>query len=237
VGEHVCVVTTNFPIGNPCIHGRWEHVRHMQSGTQGNFHARFYDTLECACLDTNLTKVVSAFGYTNLVYGPGTTVDGLCNPNDNASGPQPRPAPSNKIAFSGVGDYAETKGQRVPVSVLFRIDIEDRSEPGGSKPKGGKPPPDRNRTRIWILTPTELAQLHSGSGADPYLLSFRNAISACNGIDVQDGASVPNGAAAFGVRKPDIDDGGELSRGNYQLHPAINQCDPNNPTGPGLAKP
>jgi hypothetical protein len=48
---------------------------------------------------------------------------------------------------------------------------------------------------------------------------------------------VTNGAPAFGVRAPDIDDGGELDRGNYQIHPSIMSCNPNNPTGPGLAKP
>jgi len=239
VGDHICVVTADFPIGNPCIHGRWTHVRHQQGGNEGNFHARFYDTLECACLDTNLTPVVVTIGqqtYTNLVYGPGTTVDTVCNPDDRASGPLPRPAPSNKIVFTGIGDYAETQGRRTPVSVLFRVDVEDRSEPGGSHPKGGTPPPDRNRTRIWILTQSELAQLH-GAGPDPLLLNFRNAISACNGIDVQDGATVPNGTAAFGVRAPNIDDGGELTRGNYQIHPSIKDCDPFNPTGPGLANP
>ena len=245
VGDAICIVTSQFPIGNPCIHGRWTHVRHMQGGLEGNFHARFYDTLQCACLDTNLTPVpailsgvdgASAQTYTNLVYGPGTTVDSVCNPGDRIAGPEPSPAPANKIVFTGVGDYALTQGNRVPISVLFRVDVEDRGEPGGSHPGGGKPPPDRNRTRIWILTPTELTELRGG-GADPLLLNFRNAISACNGINVQDGASVTNGAPAFGVRQPDIDDGGELDRGNYQIHPTIMNCDPNNPVGPGLAKP
>ena len=245
VGDRICVVTSQFPIGNPCIHGRWTHVRHMQGGLEGNFHARFYDTLQCACLDTSVTSATvtisgidgaAAQTYINLVYGPGTTVDAVCNPGNKIAGPEASPAPANKIVFTGVGDYALTQGNRVPVSVLFRVDIEDRGEPGGSHPLGGKPPPDRNRTRIWILTPAELQELR-GSGPDTLLLNFRNAISACNGIDVQDGASVTNGAPAFGVRAPDIDDGGELDRGNYQIHPSILNCDPNNPVGPGLAKP
>src|SRR5262249_5923771 len=147
--------------------------------------------------------------------GPGTSEDDVCG--DRLVGPTPPAAPANKIVFTGIGDYAETKGRRVPVSVLFRIDIEDRGEPGGSHPKGGKAPPDRDRTRIWILTPTELARLHNGSDL---LLDFRNAISACNGINVQDGASVVNGQAAFGVRPPDIDDGGECLHGNLQIHPS-----------------
>ena len=64
----------------------------------------------------------------------------------------------------------------------------------------------------------------NGSGPDNYLINFRNAIAACNGLFVRDGADVPNGTAAFGVRGPDIDDGGELQRGNHQIHPAVKPC-------------
>jgi hypothetical protein len=244
VGERICEVTEDFFLGNPCIHGRWTHVRHQQGGLRGNFHARYYDTLECACLDTSLTPTnVTVAGvngapnqsYVNLVYGPGTVVNGRCNPGDRVAGPEPRKSPANKIVFTGVGDWADPNGRRASRATLFRVDIEDRSEPGGSHPKGGTPPPDRYRIRIWVLSDLELNQL-SGSGPDRYLLNFRNAISACNGIDVQDGATVPNGAPAFGVRAPDIDDGGELERGNHQIHPSIKECDPFNPTGPGLPK-
>ena len=154
--------------------------------------------------------------------------------------------------FTGVGDYALTKGQRTPRSVLFRVDIEDRSEPGGSHPKGSVPPADRYRIRIWILTTAELNALQGkpSSVPDQYLINFRNAISACNGTSYRDGVSsaiqpppnscgsgtitFPGGAV---VRAPDIDDGGELERGNHQIHPMIMQCDPANPKGPGLANP
>jgi hypothetical protein len=71
VGNKICTVTEDFYLGNPCIHGRWTHVRHQQGGLRGNFHARYYDTLDCACLDTNTTTQASGFGYNNLVYGPG----------------------------------------------------------------------------------------------------------------------------------------------------------------------
>jgi hypothetical protein len=223
VGNHVCVVTPAFLSGNPCIHGRWEHVRHMKGGLRGNFHARIYDTLECACLDTNVGP--------GGVYGNGTVTGKVCNPDNKAAGPLPRPAPANKIVFTGIGDYALTNGRRTPRSVLFRVDLEDRSEPGGSHPGGAKPPADRYRLRIWILSPTELARLKNPNDG---MLDFRNAISACNGINVRDGVDVPNGTAVFGQRAPDIDDGGELERGNHQVHPAIKNCDPFNPTGPGL---
>jgi hypothetical protein len=229
VGARICTVTTNFTLGNPCIHGRWTHVRHMQGGLEGNFHARFYDTLECACLDTNVGP--------GGVYGAGTVIDGICNPDDHkVAGPQPRPAPANKIVFTGVGDWADPNGRRAPRSTLFRVDIEDRSEPGGSHPKGAVPPADRYRIRIWVLSESETAQLN-GAGPDKWLLNFRNAISACNGTNVRDGADVDNGIAVFGVRAPDIDDGGELERGNHQIHPSIMACDPFNPVGPGLPKP
>jgi hypothetical protein len=93
--------------------------------------------------------------------------------------------------------------------------------------------PDRYRIRIWVLSNQELAQLRGDKG-DRYLLDFRNVISACIGLNVQDGATVPNGTAAFGVRAPDIDDGGELEHGNHQIHPTIMSCDPSNLSGPGL---
>ena len=237
VGDRICVVTTNFTLGNPCIHGRWTHVRHVQGGLEGNFHARFFDTLDCACLDTNVGP--------GGVYGPGTVVGGLCNPGDRVAGPEPRPAPANKIVFTGVGDWADPNGRRAPRATLFRVDIEDRSEPGGSHPKGGTPPPDRYRIRIWVLSDSELAQLN-GSGPDRWLINFRNCISACNGLNVRDGVDIANTCGGQGtitfsggcpVRNPDIDDGGELERGNHQIHPSIKDCDPFNPTGPGLANP
>jgi hypothetical protein len=215
LGQANCTVTSRNQGGNPCIHGRWTHVRHAQGGSQGNFHARLFDTMACSCLDTNL----GAGG----AYGPGTVVNAVCNPNDTTAGPAPRRAPANKIAFTGIGDWADGKGGRVPQSVLFRVDLEDRGEPGGSHAHGGVAPADRYRIRIWVLSEDELIQFH-GSGADPHLINFRNAISACHGINVRDGEDVPNGTAVFGVRPPDIDDGGELQRGNVQIHPMIKNC-------------
>jgi hypothetical protein len=168
----------------------------------------------------------------------GTVTDGTCG-NRNI-GPLPRSAPANKIVFTGVGDWADPNGRRAPRSTLFRVDIEDRGEPGnahalGSNGKEGRVP-DRYRIRIWVLSDSELAQLkgRNAPGDDRYLLDFRNAIAACNGLNVQDGATVANGAAAFGVRAPNVDDGGELLHGNHQIHPSIKDCNPLDPTGPGL---
>jgi hypothetical protein len=236
VGISNCVVTLANYRGNPCIQGRWTHVRHAQKGEEGNFHAHVFDTLDCACLDTTLNPVTCQ-------YGPGTLSHGICNGQNASAGPYPPRAGANKIAFTGVGDWSCETGGRKPRACLFRVDIEDRGEPGNSRAlsqKSGRTP-DRYRIRIWVLTDAELAELN-GSGADPYLLHFRNCISACNGIGYQDGVcgarscsgSDCNGSATTGtitfpggcpVRSPNVDDGGELQRGNEQIHPMIKSCD------------
>jgi len=171
--------------------------------------------MDSVCLSTNLGP--------GGVYGAGTITYGECNAGDRLSGPEPRKASANKIVFTGVGDWADSSGPRGPRTVLFRVDIEDRGEPGGSHPNGSSPPPDRYRIRIWILSNSELDELNGG-GSDSYLLGFRNAISACSGTNFRDGGDVPNGTAVFGVRPPDVDDGGELQRGNHQIHPTIKSC-------------
>ena len=38
------------------------------------------------------------------------------------------------------------------------------------------------------------------------------------------GNAVPLGTPVFGVRRPDVDDGGELQHGNHQIHPQIKLC-------------
>jgi uncharacterized repeat protein (TIGR01451 family) len=208
---------THFDPDSACIHGNLEHVRHIQGGLRGNFHAKSYDSLMCACLSCAENPA-----------NPGK-VGELCNPGDRICGPEPRRAPANKITFSGVGDYVITRGRRIPRSVIFRVDIEDRSEPGGSHPGGQTPPPDRYRIRIWILTAAELAKLKDPADR---LLTMREAIAASNtntplkdGAVLADGVTpVPLGTAVFGIRAPDIDDGGELERGNHQIHPSIKAC-------------
>jgi hypothetical protein len=207
---------TSFDPDSECIHGNWEDVRHEQGGNRGNFHAKSFDSLMCACLACAQDP------------GSGFVIGGLCNPGARTCGPEPRRAPANKICFSGVGDYTETKGSREPRSVLFRVDVEDRSEPGNSSAGGGTPPPDRHRIRIWILTAAELARLNNPNDR---LLDFRRAIACTPGSTaLEDGAvgangrAVPLGTPVFGVRRPDIDDGGEMTHGNHQIHPSIKDC-------------
>jgi hypothetical protein len=202
--------------GSECIHGNWEHVRHEKGGSRGNFHAKIFDSLMCACLgcpEDPLAPVV---------------IGGLCNPDSRTCGPEPRRSPANKICFSGLGDYTVTSGARERRAVLFRVDLEDRSEPGNSHAGGTKPPNDRHRIRIWILTETELARLRDPNDR---LLDFRRAIACTPGSTAQkdgavgpDGLPVPLGTAVFGVRAPDIDDGGEMDHGNHQIHPMIKDC-------------
>ncbi len=207
VGAPVGLMTA-FDPDSECIRGNWTHVRHG-NGAEGNFHARSFDSLMCACLgcpdDPN----------------SGIVVGGLCNPGDRECGPEPRKAPANKICFSGIGNYAVSGGKRAERSVLFRVDIEDRGEPGNSK-KASEAPADRYRIRLWVLTDAEVIQLNNPADR---LLAFRKAVACSpNSAAVKDGANVPNGTAVFGVRPPDVDDGGLLEGGNHQIHPAKKEC-------------
>src|SRR6185436_1046032 len=190
--------------------------RHGHGNDRGNFHAKSFDSLMCACLGCPENP------------GSGVVIGGLCNPDDRICGPEQRRSPANKICFSGVGDYADGKGGREPRTVIFRVDIEDRSEPGNSSAGGGTTPPDRHRIRIWLLTAAELARLNNPADR---LLTMRQAIACTPGTTVQEdgwagpnGRAVPLGTVAFGIRRPDIDDGGEMTHGNHQIHPWPKEC-------------
>src|SRR2546426_950291 len=158
--------------------------RHVRKGLPGNFHARSFDSLECACLPCPENP------------DAGGVVGALCNPGDRICGPEPRRAPANKICFSGPGDYALSNGKRDRRSVVFRVDVEDRSEPGGTN---GPPPPDRYRMRIWFGDPDTSAGL-----------DLRRAVACAD--PTTENISAPT---------PDIDDGGDLIRGNQQMHPPL----------------
>jgi hypothetical protein len=114
---------------------------------------------------------------------------GLCNPDARTCGPEPRRAPSNKICFSGPGDDSFTKGRRDDRAVVFRVDIEDRSEPGGTN---GPPPSDRYRIRIWFVDPDS---------------------PAGNTLRMQVACANPATENVLTSPTPDVDDGGDLQRG------------------------
>ena len=122
--------------------------------------------------------------------GPGNKV-GLCNPGDRDAGPEPRPAPANVACWTGTGTLSPpTLGKRT-VAVGFRIHVEDRGEPGAGKNSG--PSADVYHIEIWIPTgnetPESLAQQACCFDPDPTL------------------------------RTANIDDGGNITKGNIQIHP------------------
>jgi len=130
---------------------------------------------------------LKASEFNSLECGCDGVFDGkLCNPGNRDPGPEPRPAPANMMCFTGVGTFDG-------VLSAFRVDLEDRGEPGAGKNAGTFP--DVYRTRIWIPKTGESA----------------NALAqaACCGN------------RELTIRDPDIDDGDELVRGNMQIHPTL----------------
>src|SRR5207245_8814541 len=115
--------------------------------------------------------------------------------------------PANTLCFSGPGNYALTNGKRDTRSVVFRVDVEDRSEPGGTN---GPPPPDRYRIRIWFVD----ADTSAG-------MTLRQEVACA------DATTEELTATSASVPTPVIDDGGDLIRGNQQIHPPLNTtCTP-----------
>ena len=192
--------------GNECIWGEWQHNRHQgRKNLVGSFHAagnaqkHQFDKILSVCLPCD--ENVGALG----------TV-GLCNPGDRICGPEPRKAPANRIAFSGVGDYTYTTGKKT-LKAIFRVDIEDRGE-GNSH--ASTQPNDRYRMRLWILDPS-LGR--SADPTDPANIALRKAVAPSYLKLVEKDPLV---AEALAVT-PDIDDGGDMTQGNHQIHPA--KCD------------
>lgn len=203
-------VGTPFTPNSACISGEWQHNRHLKGNSlvgvlhaSGNGHERQFDSLLCACLPCD--------------ENPGAVglVGEVCNPGQRICGPLPRKAPANKITFSGVADYTFTTGNKT-VKAVFRVDIEDRSE-GNSQ--SSAPPPDRYRIRIWLLDPS------CGRNPDPNspeAMAIRFAASAD-----------PDKIAVLATTEdlkvnipPDIDDGGDMTQGNHQIHPQTGaKCD------------
>jgi len=174
-------------VGAPCgcigcfdeldhIQGNWVHQRKKQ---KTNLKAADFNSLVCGCRDVN--------------GGPGVFDGKLCNPDDRDAGPEPRPAPANIACFTGTGAL---KRNGKTTDVAFRVEVEDRGEPGAGD--NAEPTADVYRMRIWVPKGTEsVASLAAGA--------------CCTHAD-------PVGEAA---RHPDIDDGGNITQGNLQIHPQI----------------
>ncbi len=197
-------VGTPFMPNSPCISGEWQHNRHLSGNSlvgtfhaSGNGHEHQFDSLLCACLPCPENP-----------NSPGL-IGEICNPGDRICGPEPSKAPANKICFSGVGDYTFTNGRKT-VKAVFRVDVEDRGE-GNSQ--SSTAPPDRYRIRLWILDPS------CGRNPDPNsaeAMAIRFAASA-------DPTKINNLATTEDLKvniQPDIDDGGNLTQGNQQIHKA-----------------
>jgi len=210
------VTTANALTGNPCIRGQWEHVRHYQGKANpqttvsvDNFHSNtpkgIFDSLQCACLPCCENP------------SEGTTTDGsLCNPDDKKiCGPQPRPAPANAIIFSGIGyistcDTANQKGKGGRQAVIFRVYIEDRSEPGGNFPGGAKAPADVYCFQAWAIT---------GQIDSTQTIADRNTVAQdnCTFLNTYTQGALPNSTL---LGTPIINDCGTLHTGNQQIHPS-----------------
>jgi hypothetical protein len=123
-------------------------------------------------------------------------------------------APLNAACFSGLGEYRMSPGNKAPRTVIYRVDMETRGEPG----RAGA---DRYRLRLWLLTPRELSRL-----ADPNdrLLSFRRAIAATESSMTSQNTGARLGSAAFGVRPADMDDTGILQNGGTVIRTITRTC-------------
>jgi len=223
-------------LGNQCIAGQWQHTRHFQG--QGNprdeielfnFHSvtpakGVWDSLSCACLGC-CDPATGVF--ISPTFGPLIHKFALCNPDDHkVCGPQPRPAPANAIIFSGVGRFkpgvTDSNGNGKGAEwVVFRVYIEDRSEPGGFHPKGAVEPADIYCFQAW-RTGIPVAKRQDFCDVAP---DFRRALGQAN-CDFL--AALESGALSIGsLPSPtvngvtaDIQDCGPLHDGNQQIHPS-----------------
>jgi uncharacterized repeat protein (TIGR01451 family) len=226
-------------LGNPCIRGQWQHNRHYQ-GT-GNpqdtinvdFHSfnanagpvkGVFDTLQCACLGC----------CNNGIFIGSVTANALCNPDDHKiCGPEPRPAPANAIIFTGLGVFSPAdcgaSGKKQPDRwFVFRVYIEDRSEPGGLHPGGAVEPADVYCFQAWDTGITVVKH----SAASNVATAFRRCLAAdscafIKSISTTTNTGVPPGTLPNPTvvcdgasMTADINDCGPLFSGNQQIHPS-----------------
>jgi hypothetical protein len=195
-------ITFGGQVGAPCgcigcfddldhIQGEWTHSRHKR---KGRFHASDYASLVCA-------------------FDGGACLDGVCVGSERAGesckknidcappeGPEPRPAPANKACFTGVGRIARNGGPRTDV-VVFRVEVEDRGEPGAGQNSGTMA--DVYKIRMW-----QPGVDVNGNDVPDETVDGLLADVCCQQADVN-----PD------LRAPNINDGGDLTHGNIQIHP------------------
>jgi len=221
-------------LGNLCIRGQWQHNRHFAgSGNKRDefdvdFHSTtpkgVFDSLSCACLGC-CDPATGTFIPSEL--GPKIKKFALCNPDDHkVCGPQPRPAPANAIIFSGLGilspdsDANGANGKRAEW-VVFRVYIEDRSEPGGFHPGGAVEPADIYCFQAW-RTGILVSRKPDFCSIAP---AFRQCLGAANCAFLD---ALSSGALPIGTLPPadvcgataDVNDCGALRNGNHQIHPS-----------------
>jgi hypothetical protein len=155
------------------IRGQWEIHRKFK---KGEFHASDYNSLVCGC--------------------DGRFDGQLCNPGERGPGPEPRRAPANMACFSGVGRFSET-GNKKEDPIAFRIEVEDRGEPGRD---------DKIRVRVWIPRFGESAT----SLADRVCCTIKERDLRVRLPDIDDGGTTNSDGTLSG---------GNLIGGNLQIHP------------------
>jgi hypothetical protein len=221
-------------LGNPCIRGQWSHTRHYEGKGNPrdvfdmNFHSQTpkgqYDSLSCACLGC-CDPETGVFIPSTL--GPLIHKFQICNPDDHRMcGPQPRPAPANAIIWSGVGKVTPTddvRGSRAAQAewVVFRVYIEDRSEPGGGHPGGAIEPADIYCFQSW-KTGIKVSKKPDFSAIAP---AFRTALAAanCDFLAALESGALPIGSLPSPIVDgvtADIQDCGPMHDGNHQIHPS-----------------
>ena len=228
----------NAPLADPCIRGEWQHVRHYDNKQQGPqdvydmaFHSAnpnasgHYDTLLCGCLPCcgEVVSKAAPPGWNSLKFE-------VCNKDDRRiCGPLPRPAPANAIIFTGLGSFTPSdvsgKGRAAQARyVVFRVYIEDRSEPGGIHPKGANMPGtiycfqawDTGRTTKKKLTQTE---------AETLFADFRRALrqDSCDFMRAMESRLLEPGTLPGTIvdgLEADTSDCGPLRNGSQQIHPS-----------------
>jgi hypothetical protein len=236
-------------IGDPCIRGNWSHHRHFAGGNTADefdvdFHSStpgvrgVYDSLDCACLgccDPTTGAFIPSTG--------GFSKNGkkqLCNPDNRICGPEPRPAPANAIIFSGIGTFklgTECGSKNAKATfMVFRVYIEDRSEPGGFHPKGSTPPADVYCFQAWDTGIVVQKNSDPNALGNSSLLgdvnAFRTAVGQanCAFLDGMGAGSIPIGSLpnpTVSRHTATINDCGPMAVGNHQIHPATGAtCSP-----------